>query len=583
MSFRGPSRPGSRQLLRALYLSLTITGVVVYGSESPSIEPNGQVRTYPGESISWTPCGETRKGNELECSDINVPMDQFAPKNQTSDMVFNIPLVRLRREKAKTNLLWNPGGPGDGGLEDVFEAGDELSVMVGPDYHILSFDPRGVGSSLPAARCAPVGEVEKLEPGPAQLRDPDSFASTTNLVRACAESMGEHGKYINSPQTAADMNSILDAVGQEKMVFWGVSYGTLLGQTYAALFPNRSSRVVIDSNIHLLDWYQSKVISGDFAYTQQVFDGFIDECFKAPRHRCALSSHAKSKDELRDKVVGFVDKLGPEPMSVYVNSTYHGIINNETVWDGIFDALYDPSVWPAVASTMAQMMDGNGTEALLQWGSSHDKNATENADELPNLIITLNDGPSGPEQWSQGLDDLVDELSPYEEQFAPWFQGNHQLYYIRQQWAIPRTHPFHQPGQGTKTAYPLLILQNRFDPICPLVGGQAASETFHDSRLVEVNGYGHGATQYMCAVNHLQSYLRNGTLPRNGTVCQPDKPYFLPDDDDDDDDDDDAEKIKVDVEGAGQSSDKADIIAAMDHLKKRIAHKAKKRIYGRRR
>jgi len=100
------------------------------------------------------------------------------------------------------------------------------------------------------------------------------YAWSHNLVRACAETMGEHGKYVNTPQTAADMNSILDAVGQEDMAYWGFSYGTILGQTYAGLFPNRSKRVIIDGVANQFDWYEGQLDYEAFTDSENVFNGF---------------------------------------------------------------------------------------------------------------------------------------------------------------------------------------------------------------------------------------------------------------------------------------------------------------------
>lgn len=53
------------------------------------------------------------------------------------------------------------------------------------------------------------------------------------------------------------MNSILDAVGRENMVYWGFSYDTTLGQTYANMYPERSERVIIDGVSNQFQWYDS--------------------------------------------------------------------------------------------------------------------------------------------------------------------------------------------------------------------------------------------------------------------------------------------------------------------------------------
>lgn len=212
---------------------------------------------YPNEKIQWTPCGQA-DGYPAECSTINVPMDQFNASN-SGDKTFEIPLIRIRGNNATENMLVNPGGPGGSGIGFVHRAGKQLKEVVGENYHILSFDPRGINSSRPAALCFENDQeraAKMLQCTPESLKySPDTNAWASTFTQGCSDNVGEHGKYINTPQTAADMNSILDAVGQEDLAYWGFSYGTTLGQTYASLFPERSKRVIIDGVSDLFRWY----------------------------------------------------------------------------------------------------------------------------------------------------------------------------------------------------------------------------------------------------------------------------------------------------------------------------------------
>lgn len=111
---------------------------------------------YAGENVAWGPCEhcEHIEGHILECSNVDVPMDQFDAVN-SGDKLFNIPLIRLRGNDNAQNLLLNPGGPGDSGVEFLVEHGKPLQSVVGDGFHLVSFDPRGVGGSQPAASCYP--------------------------------------------------------------------------------------------------------------------------------------------------------------------------------------------------------------------------------------------------------------------------------------------------------------------------------------------------------------------------------------------------------------------------------------------
>lgn len=160
-----------------------------------------------------------------------------------------------------------------------------------------------------------------------------------NFVKACSETTDEHSLYINTPQTAADLNNILDALGQEDMVYWGLSYGTTIGQTYATLFPERPKRIIIDAVNNQFNWYEELVSAESGVDTVHVLEGFFDECLKAGEE-CSLSTLADSRDALMSKVLGFVDNLAEEPVSVYVNNSHWGLLDYpKMMYGAIFPAL----------------------------------------------------------------------------------------------------------------------------------------------------------------------------------------------------------------------------------------------------
>lgn len=156
---------------------------------------------YEGERIFWEPCGEIT-GHPLECSDLFVPIDHFAPSNSSVESeiekVFTIPLIRMRAKNATQNLIINPGGPGGSGVQFVYAIGDELNTILDEGYHILSFDPRGVNGSRPKAECYPDEATRRAHsmPRSGRLSDTgDMYAWNKNFARACYDTMGEHAKY----------------------------------------------------------------------------------------------------------------------------------------------------------------------------------------------------------------------------------------------------------------------------------------------------------------------------------------------------------------------------------------------------
>lgn len=482
------------------------------------------VRVYEGEQIEWKRCDEN-DGYELECSSIDVPMDQFSEEN-SGNKTFSIPLIRIRGKNATKNLLVNPGGPGGSGVEYVYRRGKQMIEVVGGDFHVLGFDPRGINGSRPAALCYQDQETRAKR---SSVRAPESFhyspevySWTENFVQACEDTTGEHSKYINTPQTAADMNSILDAVGQEDMYYWGFSYGTVLGQTYAMMYPERSERVIVDGVCNIFDWYDSLLDMNIFADSENALAGFFEKCIEEG-DGCPLSSFADSKEELQSTVMGYINNLQKEPAHVYVNSTLYGLITYDTLLSSVFRALHKPPEWFSIAESIANLMRGNGTDALLKYGL-HDYFAAEMMDH--NAFVTFNDQKAGKEHWPQ-KEELVKLVEPlvnssiFGLDLATGF-------YPMAQWRVPHTHDF-KPSHGVKTKHPLLVLSQTYDPITPLMSARVARDAFNGASLLEVEGFGHCsvAIHSSCAVNATRQFLLHGTLPEDNTKCEVDTPYFV--------------------------------------------------------
>ncbi|GKZ92275.1 hypothetical protein AnigIFM59636_004997 [Aspergillus niger] len=344
---------------------------------------------YTDASLQWKHCGEVNN-HTLQClfrkaltrqegSRLDVPKDHFS---HSSDKTFSIPIIRMLAKNASAtgdrHIFLNPGGPGASGVGFLRGSAFDLNKLIGEGFHLLSFDPRGVCGSIPKAVCYS-SNSERAAAFASNLWDLKCqagamYTRAENKAKACEDMMGEYGKYISTPQIAADMNSILDAIGQQKMYYWGLSYGTTLGQTYAQMFPERVSRMVLDGVSNLDEWYNSFLIEESLIDTDKIFTGFIEECFKAGEV-CPLRSikgeQFKLASRLQSYIDGFLHELEEEPIPVYLNSTNYGAITRRTlVTNGIFFALYKPTTWPSFAKILAELLNGNTTPAYNAYSES---------------------------------------------------------------------------------------------------------------------------------------------------------------------------------------------------------------------
>ncbi|PWY96533.1 hypothetical protein BO94DRAFT_505852 [Aspergillus sclerotioniger CBS 115572] len=333
---------------------------------------------------------------------------------------------------------------------------------------------------------------------------------------------------------ASDMNSILDAIGQQKMYYWGLSYGTTLGQTYAQMFPDRVSRMVLDGVSNLAEWYNSLLYGKSLIDTDRIFTGFIEECFEA-KEACPLNlikgEHFESAGQLRSYIDGFLRELEEEPIPVYLNSTNYGAITRRSlVTNGILFALYKPTTWPVLAKNLAELLNGNTTPAYSAYSESW---VLKFLLDDSTTFISLNDNrKTGQEAPVHGIKPIHNHTisRPEMSSLVSKYQGS-DIYY-RASWSIPTTHNFHpryHPGfPRTRTAEPILILSTTRDPVCPLVSAKKVQNSFEGARLVEQISYGHCSLSMpsLCTVNHLRRYYSEGILPEPGATCGIDVEYF---------------------------------------------------------
>ena len=120
-------------------------------------------------------------------------------------------------------------------------------------YDIVSWDPRGIGSSTPAIDCGP---------------DPDP--NSDDFMQACADGTGELGAFLSAPYSSADLEAIRVALGEDRLDYLGYSYGTIIGARYAADLPERVGHFVLDGTTDPL-------VGGD--------DGVVEDGFPVLRDR----------------------------------------------------------------------------------------------------------------------------------------------------------------------------------------------------------------------------------------------------------------------------------------------------------
>jgi len=210
-------------------------------------------KLYPSERLHWTACYE-----KFQCARLEVPMDYSKPHEEKAAVA----LVRYPSKYQQDNprwrgpILYNPGGPGGSGTELILALGELLSIIVGDEYDHVGFDPRGVGETTPSFSAFD-SEIERLivnsaRPLTVNISSEGSLARMVAFTSLQGDLASRRhlpsfiGKYVSTPIVARDMLQISRAYGREKLLYWGMSYGTVLGATFASMFPDKIERMILD-------------------------------------------------------------------------------------------------------------------------------------------------------------------------------------------------------------------------------------------------------------------------------------------------------------------------------------------------
>lgn len=454
-------------------------------------------------SVAWANCG-----GGFECGTVPVPIDYTHPDAGK----INIALIK----KAATepgqrigSLLVNPGGPGDSGITFLQ---DDISSFTNVNryFDLIGFDPRGVGLSSPI-RCFDGPQLDAFNALDPVWDDPkekqDGVDADKRYVAACQAHNAKLLPFVDTASAARDMDLIREAVGDSKLTYLGLSYGTFLGQMYAHLFPTHVRALSLDG---VVDPNRS---AAEMDYTQLVgfqsnLDAFLANCNarKTGSNRC---QYAASGDPLQ-KLTALMDRLDTNPMPVGGRQLTRALALN-----GVITALYDESFWPYLDAGLVLADRGDGKILLALSDLYYQRNADgtySNAEDANNAINCLDHPVNTDISFYDSLKDRYTAASPL---FGPAFEYD---WLTCTYWPVK---PKLQPGPlDAPGAPPILLVGGTNDSATPYAWAQAVHGEISNSVLLTRQGNGH--TSYdsnACARAAEDAYLISLTLPADGTVC----------------------------------------------------------------
>jgi pimeloyl-ACP methyl ester carboxylesterase len=433
----------------------------------------------------------------LECATLPVPVDHGRPDGPQLPLA----VYRLAGPPApdhRGSLLMNPGGPGGTGKDFLAAVAGAMPAPLVASFDLVTFDPRGVGASA-GLTC---GTGESFVPAPGA---PDPVAAQIDFVRRlgaeCAAEDAALLPELGTLNVARDVERLRRALGEDTLDYVGFSYGTLLGATYASLFPDRVGRFVLDGGIDPNLSYRSLIID-QVASFEEVLGQFFAACDREPT--CPFGEGGTEANF--DALVARARDEGLPVAAPGLPPVDAGQLIDATV--GALYAGY--RVFPAAAQALAEAAAGDATT-------------------VAQVAAALASSPLGL-YWAVVCADSDALYDRPEVNFALWALRDRAPRLAPAVLEIlgclgfpPATEPLGRFDLGGSGVAPALVIGTTHDPATPYAWSQALAETWGDATVLTFEGAGHTAAfgGFGCVDEAVVAFLLLGQRPPAGTTCRP--------------------------------------------------------------
>ncbi|PMB64382.1 putative hydrolase [Beauveria bassiana] len=524
-------------------------------------------------------------------------------------------------------VLSNPGGPGGSGVDYLRGAVAKMRDMVDTPgkkhFEFVSFDPRGVGRTTPQVDCYPEGRLPRsaaiwkargsggVSGGPGSL--PYMLGLETIQGNRCGECNGDLLRYVGTTSVARDMLAVVEKIDEynakhskggrkaerghqmqrrgggssgteeaqtnlPRLQYLGFSYGTVLGNYFASMFPERIGRVLLDGVADIDDygWLTNTVDTDEMA------DLFFQGCFDAGHDVCPLHrSGDRSGADISRRFWDWVDGLDQSPFFVTKKDRAAAaaaaaaaavVLQSRDLRTLLLGAMYEPlTLFKELASLVDATMRGN-TTALYDLVAPMSGGSFEEACPVVGGGGGSDSGSGGGGNWSASADDFPDAQSAVlcgdgeditgrdtafwrayvakqlaQSSVAGAYWSDIRLacssWRARAKWQFrgPFTtpapsdnassateeeqeqEPQPQPQPG-RPAAPVLFLSTRLDPVTPLRAARKAAQMYPGAGLLVQDAMGHCVFSAHpptdCTRAVVRRYFDEGVVPSGETTCE---------------------------------------------------------------
>ncbi|KAF3389289.1 Tripeptidyl aminopeptidase [Penicillium rolfsii] len=448
-------------------LGLKAHSLMVYGFDS--IEPSAD--------LTWIPCFDA-----FNCSRIEVPLDYSNRSLGTTSIAF-IKLAGKNATVESPSIVFIPGGPGGSGVDLLLTYKNVIGQMLGEQYNFVSFDPRGVNNSGlhldcfsgdPKSRSAfyRLHRTGALNISSTSLEE--QYYSSSIYGEWCnnaVENKSPYSYYVTTPAVARDLLTFTEAeaelAGQppsnSKLWCYSISYGTVIGSTFASLFPDRVGRMILDGVLNAEQYYNN-YWTDNVDQMDEAMETFSTFCHSAGPEKCSFWGPTPAN--ITARMDGIIRQLQnhPVPLSGVGNSDLPTMVTYSDLKTLFLNALYTPlAMFPSMAEILHQAEFGN-VSALA--GMYDQSNSITDA----RIIITCTDS------YRRNRLTTMQEFKNWAEYttFKSKYIGDIYPSFLEDEIS----------AANRRTTFPILFASNTIDPITPLKSARTMSSRFAGSVII---------------------------------------------------------------------------------------------------
>ena len=482
--------------LRSLHVALLAALLLIIGGTPASADPS-----QTPFKIAWSAC---EKSPQTQCGTLKVPLDWSKPSGATISLAIARRPAKDPQQRVGT-LFFNPGGPGDGAAEYIVIAETVFTPALIERFDLVGMDPRGIANSSQVRCTLPLITPEttlfpKTEQQFQQLRQ-----HNRELGLNCLDHAGELVRHMDTVSVARDHEALRQALGENKINWLGISYGTQVAANYAQLYPTRTQAMVLDAP---LEHSQSEVhqVADEIIAAEGSFNRFADWC--PTQETCAL--RGQDVRAVFDRLVAQADQ-NPIRVDGAVRP-----VTGEDIRMGTIGLLRfkEPSVfgpdksWAGLSRVLQKAIDGDGSAFAV--------------------------GPAGEPQYGlHGLFanaclDYAPQVHTYAEmqqrlelgrQLAPHLQGASETWQVNYciDWPVKSVNP---PKTLNVRGVPTLMIHAAHDPSDSYTWAHGLAAQIDGSALLTRTGDGHTSVFTSdCAKSAMDAFFLERRSEANG-ICE---------------------------------------------------------------